>query len=119
MLEAGDKPTVFAVSYIGNPRIGDFESLFGAPRCQTEEVQFLYILDIIFLPEFFIVLPYVIHGQLPVQPVQDALHLILGGPFTLLFWGAFVALARYFHWLSSCMSLHLRCYAGRPFSSTE
>lgn len=60
-------------------------------KARSEEMQFLYTLDLVFLLlEFFIVLPYVIHGELSVQPVQDALHLILGGPFTVLFWGAFV-----------------------------
>jgi formate-dependent nitrite reductase membrane component NrfD len=58
-----------------------------------EDVHFLYILDVVFLTlEFFIVLPYVIHGQLSVQPVQDALQLILGGPFTVIFWIAFVGM---------------------------
>jgi formate-dependent nitrite reductase membrane component NrfD len=58
-----------------------------------EEVHFLYILDVVFLTlEYFIVLPYIIHGQFSVQPVQDALQLILGGPFTLIFWIAFVGM---------------------------
>ena len=58
-----------------------------------EEVRFLYTLDICFLTlEFFIVLPYVIHGQLSVQAVQDSLALILGGPFTLVFWVFFLGL---------------------------
>jgi formate-dependent nitrite reductase membrane component NrfD len=42
--------------------------------------------------EFFIVLPYLIHGQLSVQAVQDSLKLILGGPFTILFWVFFLGL---------------------------
>jgi formate-dependent nitrite reductase membrane component NrfD len=59
-------------------------------RATAEDMLFLFGADIIFLLlEFFIIVPYVIHGQLSVQPVQDALHLILGGPFTLLFWGLF------------------------------
>jgi Ni/Fe-hydrogenase subunit HybB-like protein len=56
-----------------------------APR--SPELRFLYTLDIGFLHlEFFIVLPYLIHGQLSVQAVRDSLHLILGGPFTIVFW---------------------------------
>jgi formate-dependent nitrite reductase membrane component NrfD len=54
-------------------------------------MKLLYTLDVVLLIlEFFIVLPYVIHGQLSVQPVKDALHLIVGGPFTVLFWVCFV-----------------------------
>jgi protein NrfD len=36
--------------------------------------------------------PYIIHGQLSVQAVQDSLTLILGGPFTILFWVFFLGL---------------------------
>jgi len=42
--------------------------------------------------EFFIVLPYIIHGELSMQAVQDSLRLILGGPFTLWFWLFFLGL---------------------------
>ena len=57
----------------------------GAPV--TEEIRWLYILDTCILTlEFFIVLPYIIHGQLSVQAVQESLKLILGGPLTLAFW---------------------------------
>ena len=59
----------------------------------NEELKLLYGLDICFMVlEFFIVLPYLIHGQLSVQAVQDSLKLILGGPFTILFWVFFLAL---------------------------
>jgi formate-dependent nitrite reductase membrane component NrfD len=58
-----------------------------------EEVRLLYTLDICLLTlEFFIVIPYVIHGELSVQAVQDSLKLILGGPFTLVFWVFFLGL---------------------------
>jgi len=57
------------------------------------ELKLLYGLDICFMVlEFFIVLPYLIHGQLSVQAVQDSLKLILGGPFTILFWVFFLGL---------------------------
>ncbi len=47
----------------------------------------LYTVDMCLLTlEFFIVVPYIIHGQLSVQAVQNSLQLILGGPFTLAFW---------------------------------
>lgn len=59
----------------------------------TQELRLLYGLDICFMVlEFFIVLPYLIHGQLSVQAVQDSLTLILGGPFTILFWVFFLGL---------------------------
>src|SRR6266481_2719885 len=59
----------------------------------TQELKLLYGLDICFMVlEFFIVLPYLIHGELSVQAVQDSLQLILGGPFTVLFWALFLGL---------------------------
>ena len=60
---------------------------------RDQELRLLYGLDICFMVlEFFIVLPYLIHGQLSVQAVQDSLKLILGGPFTTLFWVFFLGL---------------------------
>ncbi len=59
----------------------------------AQELKLLYGLDICFMVlEFFIVVPYLIHGQLSVQAVQDSLTLILGGPFTILFWVFFLGL---------------------------
>jgi len=65
-----------------------------AGRQQTaQELKLLYGLDICFMVlEFFIVLPYLIHGELSVQAVQDSLRLILGGPFTTLFWVMFLGM---------------------------
>jgi protein NrfD len=58
---------------------------------------FDYTLDIVALSlELFIVLPYIIHGQLSVQAVRDSLQLILGGPFTVVFWLFFFALGLLF-----------------------
>jgi formate-dependent nitrite reductase membrane component NrfD len=55
--------------------------------------QLLYTLDICLLTlEFFIVVPYIVHGQLSVQAVKDSLELILGGPFTVIFWVFFLGL---------------------------
>jgi formate-dependent nitrite reductase membrane component NrfD len=60
---------------------------------RTQELRLLYGLDICFMVlEFFIVLPYLIHGELSVQAVQDSLRLVLGGPFTILFWVFFLGL---------------------------
>jgi protein NrfD len=56
-------------------------------------LQLLYNLDVALLTlEFFIVVPYIVHGQLSVQAVKDSLALILGGPFTVLFWVLFLGL---------------------------
>jgi formate-dependent nitrite reductase membrane component NrfD len=55
--------------------------------------QLLYNLDVgLMTLEFFIVVPYLVHGQLSVQAVKNSLALILGGPFTLLFWVFFFGL---------------------------
>jgi formate-dependent nitrite reductase membrane component NrfD len=67
--------------------------LWGRKTIEFEEIRLLYTLDICFLTlEFFVVLPYIIHGKLSVQAVQDSLKLILGGPFTLVFWVFFLGL---------------------------
>ena len=60
-------------------------------RPNPAELRVLYTLDICLITlEFFVVLPYVIHGELSVQAVRDSLGLILGGPYTLAFWLLFV-----------------------------
>lgn len=60
---------------------------------EPAQIRFLYMLDIFLITlEFFIVLPYLIHGQLSVQAVRDSLDLIMGGPFTLSFWLFFLGL---------------------------
>ena len=57
------------------------------------QIRFLYTLDICFIVvELFIALPYVIHGELSVKAVQESLHLILGGPYTVLFWIFFLGM---------------------------
>ena len=62
-------------------------------RSESRGLQLLYNLDIGFMTlEFFIVVPYIVHGQLSVQAVKDSLALILGGPFTVLFWVFFLGL---------------------------
>ena len=60
---------------------------------QTHETKFLITLDIVFIVlELFIILPYLIHGQLSVLAVKQALWLILGGPYTVVFWVFFLGL---------------------------
>lgn len=60
---------------------------------ETAETKFLITLDIVFIVlELFIILPYLIHGQLSVLAVKQALWLILGGPYTVVFWVFFMGL---------------------------
>jgi formate-dependent nitrite reductase membrane component NrfD len=57
------------------------------------QVRFLYTVDVCLITlEFFIVVPYLIHGEMSVQAVRDSLNLILGGPFTVAFWLLFMTL---------------------------
>lgn len=66
---------------------------YGARRLDAAELRFLYSLDICLIAlEFFIVLPYLIHGELSVEAVRQSLELILGGPYTVAFWVLFVGL---------------------------
>lgn len=66
---------------------------FNRKSLDFKQLRFLYTLDICFISlEFFIVLPYLIHGKLSVLAVQEALTLILGGPYTVVFWVFFMAL---------------------------
>lgn len=59
----------------------------------AEELRLLYLLDIVFLTlELFVVLPYLVHGQLSVEAVRESMRLILGGPFTIVFWLFFLGL---------------------------
>jgi len=60
---------------------------------EASETKFLITLDIVFIVlELFIILPYLIHGQLSSLAVKQALWLILGGPYTLAFWAFFLGL---------------------------
>ena len=64
-----------------------FVLLWQREPLEAGEIRLLYTLDIAALSlELFIVLPYVIHGQLSVKAVRDSLQLIFGGPFTVTFW---------------------------------
>jgi formate-dependent nitrite reductase membrane component NrfD len=56
------------------------------------QLRFLYTLDACLMTlEFFVVVPYLIHGELSVEAVQASLTLILGGPYTAAFWLLFMA----------------------------
>ncbi len=60
-------------------------------RLDAAQLRFLYTLDICLITlEFFVVLPYILHGELSVEAVKHSLGLILGGPYTLVFWLLFI-----------------------------
>lgn len=68
-------------------------------RYEMFDFRLLYMLDIGFLTlEFFIVVPYLLHGELSVLAVRESLKLILGGPFTILFWVFFLGLGLVLPW---------------------
>ena len=68
-------------------------------KFEMHEFQSLYLLDVSFLTlEFFIVVPYLIHGELSVRAVRDSLQLVLGGSFTILFWLFFMGLGLVLPW---------------------
>jgi formate-dependent nitrite reductase membrane component NrfD len=57
----------------------------------AKPLRFLYALDVgLITLEFFVVMPYILHGELSVQAVKRSLELILGGPYTLVFWVWFI-----------------------------
>jgi formate-dependent nitrite reductase membrane component NrfD len=63
-----------------------------APEAE-EDRKLLVSADIIFiLLELFIILPYIIHGELSTLSARTSLGLILGGPYTLVFWIGVIAL---------------------------
>lgn len=56
-------------------------------RSTDDERQWLLRADVLFiLLELGMVVPYVVHAQLSARSAQRSLDLILGGPFTALFW---------------------------------
>lgn len=68
-------------------------------KFEMYEFRSLYLLDVSFLTlEFFIVVPYIIHGELSVEAVRESLKLVLGGPFTVLFWVFFMGLGLVLPW---------------------
>jgi formate-dependent nitrite reductase membrane component NrfD len=82
----------------------------------AQELRLLYGLDVCFMVlEFFIVLPYIIHGELSVQAVQDSLVLIMGGPFTILFWVFFLGLGLFVPLLVEIRELVPALVSNREF----
>jgi len=58
-----------------------------------EAARTLLRVDLIFMfLELFLIIPFVIHGGLSALSAREALGMIMGGPYTLPFWGGVVAL---------------------------
>lgn len=64
-----------------------------APPTFSIERRALLGADLVFIfLELFIIIPFIVHGELSALSARDALGMILGGPYTLVFWGGVVAL---------------------------
>jgi len=55
------------------------------------DAKLLYTLDILLISlEILIIVPFLLHDYLATESIKHSLQLILGGPYTLLFWGVVV-----------------------------
>ncbi len=88
---------------------------FGRTLLDAAQIRFLYTLDICFMVlEFFIVLPYILHGELSVEAVRNSLELVLGGPYTLAFWLLFLGIGLLAPLLLEVWELAPPMVSGRP-----
>jgi len=56
-----------------------------------QDAKLLYTLDILLIClEMLIIVPFLLHAYLATASIQNSLQLILGGPYTFLFWGVVV-----------------------------
>ena len=87
---------------------------------EKHETKFLVTLDVVFISlELFIILPYLIHGELSTQAVKQALDLILGGPFTFIFWGPFLFLGLLVPLAIEVYELFPAIFKGREFHGSR
>jgi len=87
---------------------------------EKHETKFLVTLDVVFISlELFIILPYIIHGQLSSQAVKDALTLIMGGPYTLIFWVFFLFLGLLVPLAIEVYELFPSIFKGREFHGSR
>lgn len=92
----------------------------GQKNIDANEFRFLYSLDLGLLTlELFVVVPYVLHGTLSVQAVRDSLGLILGGPFTVMFWGWFFLLGLLVPLFIEAFEVLPAVTFGTPFHATR
>jgi formate-dependent nitrite reductase membrane component NrfD len=87
---------------------------------EKHETKFLVTLDVVFISlELFIILPYLIHGQLSSLAVKQALSLILGGPYTFVFWGPFLVLGLLVPLAIEVYELAPSIFKGREFHGSR
>ena len=87
---------------------------------EKHETKFLVTLDVVFISlEFFIILPYLIHGELSSLAVKQALGLILGGPYTFLFWGPFLVMGLLAPLAIEVYELAPSIFKGREFHGSR
>jgi formate-dependent nitrite reductase membrane component NrfD len=56
-----------------------------------QDAKLLYTMDILLIClEMLIIIPFLLHAYLATASIKSSLHLILGGPYTFLFWGVVV-----------------------------
>ncbi len=59
----------------------------GGPAPPAEDLRLVLSADVLFiLLELFIVVPFILHGELSTLAARTSLTLILGGPLTMVFW---------------------------------
>jgi formate-dependent nitrite reductase membrane component NrfD len=63
----------------------------GSPEHRQQEHNILVRADLLFIfLELFIIIPFIVHAELSTLSAREALHMILGGPYTKVFWGGVV-----------------------------
>jgi formate-dependent nitrite reductase membrane component NrfD len=59
----------------------------GGGEAAEQERRLLLRVDLVFIAlELFIIIPFILHGQLGTRSVRSSLDAILGGPYTSIFW---------------------------------
>jgi len=90
--------------------------LFDASDAVNEERQLLISADIIFiLLEILIITPYILHAELSTRSARTSLGLILGGPYTGLFWVGVVLLGLLVPLVTEVLELAPTLGRGRIF----
>ena len=63
----------------------------GTAEHRLQEQNILVRADLLFIfLELFIIIPFIVHAELSTLSAREALHMILGGPYTAIFWGGVV-----------------------------
>jgi formate-dependent nitrite reductase membrane component NrfD len=97
-----------ALVMLAAPRLGGEE-----PR--PEDVRLVLTADVLFiLLELFIIVPFILHGQLSTLAARTALRLILGGELTATFWVGVVVLGLLVPLLVESVAVAASVLRGRP-----